>query len=209
MSKASRRRQPPKPEVEREADYYKLNTKAVQELVEANEENSPEVSPQELRKYQGRHLKVSDWVKMLLFKFWFAGAVCFFFLWGLGGYFADMLDTLFVTAIAYGIVTDLLTNNVLRYFEKTKGAADRFIMVTKRGFLSFPLNILYAFVVIVLVFLLYNGVNLVLVSISGNKDSVPLPVEPICFGLFCLAADMLLIEIKRLILRLFRRGSAA
>lgn len=203
----SRRRQPPKPEVEREADYYKLNTKAVQDLVEANEENSPEVSPEELRKYQGRQkFKMSEWVKMLLIKFWFPASVCFFFLWGLGGYMADMLDTLFVTAIALGIVTDLLTNNVLRYFEKTKGAADRFIMVTKRGFISFPLNILYGFVVLLLVFLLYNGVNMALAAITGNRDVVFLPVEPIGFGLFCLGVDMLLIQIKLLLGRLFHRG---
>ena len=67
------------------ADYYKLNVKAVEDLVGANAENSPKVSEAELRKYRsGPKIKLADWVKAVLIKFWFAGAVCFFFLWGLG-----------------------------------------------------------------------------------------------------------------------------
>ena len=203
MSKRKQKHAAQKPEIEREADYYELNTKAVQALVEANEDNSPEVSEEELRKYRSHpRLKIADWVKPIFIKFWFAGAVCFFFIWGLGGYMADLLDTLFVTGIAFGMVTDLLTTKVLRYFETTKGAADRFLMVTKRGFISFPLNILYAFAVLLLVFLLYTGINLVIVSITGKPDTVPLPVEPIGFGLFCMGVDMLLIQVKRLVLKL-------
>ena len=34
------------------ADYYRLNTKAVDDLVNATPENSPQVSEKELRKYR-------------------------------------------------------------------------------------------------------------------------------------------------------------
>ena len=51
-----------------------------------------------------------------------------------------MLDTLFVTGIAMGVVTDILTNNAIRFFEATPGSNDRYIMVTKRGYLSFFLS---------------------------------------------------------------------
>ena len=37
-----------KPDVERETDYYKLKSKAVRDLVEADESNSPEVSEEAL-----------------------------------------------------------------------------------------------------------------------------------------------------------------
>jgi hypothetical protein len=203
----NRKKQPPKPEVTRETEYYKLHTKAIQDLAEADESNSPEVSEQELRKYRsGPKLKVADWVKLLLVKFWFAGSVCFFFLWGLGGYLADLLDTLLVTGIALGIVTDLLTNNALRFLETTKGASDRWIMVTKRGYASFPLNILYAFIVLFLVYSLYNIINIVIISITGAVDTVALGVEPILFGLFYLGFDLLLIRCKHLILNAVHKG---
>ena len=204
MSKKTRI--PRKPEVEKEADYYKLKTDAVQALIEANEENSPEVSKEELRKYQShRKLRVADWVKLLLIKWWFPGSCCFFILWGLGTYLVDMLDTLFVIGIVMGMVTDLLTNNTLRFFEKEKGEANRWIMVTKRGFVSFPLNILYAFAVLALVVLLYEGVNRLFEAVTGQTDVVFLGVEPIFFGLFWLGADLLLICLKNLLVSRFRK----
>jgi hypothetical protein len=203
----SRKKKPqnPKPEVEKEADYYKLKTKAVKDLIEANEENSPPVSKEELRQYTGRKLKLADWAKLLIIKWWFPGAVCFFFLWGLGGYMADLLDTLFVTGLALGVVTDMLTNNALRFFEKKKGEADYWIMVTKQGYVSFPLNILYAFVVLFCVFVFYTTVNTALASITGNTDKVFIGVEPILFGLIYLGFDLLLIKLKHLISGLIGR----
>ena len=203
----SRKKKPQnhKPEVEKEADYYKLKTKAVKDLIEANEENSPPVSKEELRKYTGRKLKLADWAKLLIIKWWFPGAVCFFFLWGLGGYMADLLDTLFVTGLALGVVTDMLTNNALRFFEKKKGEADYWIMVTKQGYVSFPLNILYAFVVLFCVFMFYTGVNTALSAITGTTDKVFLGVEPILFGLIYLGFDLLLIKLKHIISGLIGR----
>ena len=111
-----------KPEIEKEADYYDLKQGAIKDLVEADESNSPEVSEEELQKYRSRSkLNIAQWVKILLIKWWFAGSVCFFFIWGLSIYLADTLDLLVVTAIAMGIVTDLLVNNLLRFLAKTKG----------------------------------------------------------------------------------------
>lgn len=200
-------KEPQKPEIDRQADYYKLKTKAIEDLVTADESNSPEVSPEELRKYQsGPKLKVADWVKMLFIKAWFPGCVCFFFLWGLGNMVADMLDMLFITGIALGIVTDMLTNNVLRYFEKSPGGNDRYMMFPKKGYISFPLNILYAFVVLFMVYMLYNVINLAIVRIAGLTDTVPLGVEPILFGVFYLCCDMLLIQGKNLLVDIVKRG---
>ena len=196
-----------KQNIAKEANYYKLKTQAVKDLVEADESNSPEVSEEELAKYRsGPKFKVADWVKLLFIKFWFAGAVCFFFIWGLSGYMADYLDTLFVTAIAMGIVTDLLTNNALRFFAATPGANDRYIMVTKRGFISFFLNILYAFVVMFLVYLMYAVINFTIIRITGETDTIPLGVGPILFGLFYLGADLLLIKCKHTIVDIVRKA---
>lgn len=200
MSK-KRKNQPEKPEIERQSDYYKLKTDAVNDLVTASEDNSPEVSEEELRAYRsGPKMKVADWVKMLFIKAWFAGAVCFFFLWGLGGFLGSELDRLVVTGFALGVVTDLMTNPVLRFFEKTKGENARWMMVTRKSHSGLFLNILYGYVILFLVYVLYNVINLAVIHIAGMPaDTVPLGVEPVLFGAFCLGFDLLLIQLKRVI----------
>lgn len=187
-----------KPEVEKQTEYYKLKTKAVDDLVGANEENSPQVSEEELRAYRsGPRMKVADWVKMLFIKAWFAGAVCFFFIWGLGGMLGSELDILFVTGMALGMVTDLMTNPVLRFFEKTAGENARWMMVSRRGAPGLLLNVLYGYVILLLVYGLYNGINLLANRLMGTEGMVVLGVEPVLFGVFCLGADLLLLQIKR------------
>ena len=201
-----RKNGPAKPEVEKQTEYYKLTTQAVDDLVTASEENSPQVSEAELRAYRsGPKMKVADWVKMLFIKAWFAGAVCFFFIWGLGGMLADELDVLFVTGMALGLVTDLLTNPVLRFFEKTPGENARWMMVNRKGTFGLLLNVLYGYLVLFLVFLLYNGINLLASRLTGVTGTVILGVEPILFGVFCLGFDLLLIQLKRTLVRAFHR----
>ncbi len=197
-----------KPEVMKQADYYDLKTKAIQDLVTADESNSPEVSREELNAYRsGPKFQISDWVKMGFIKFWFPGAVCFFFIWGLSSQLATELDLLFVTGMALGIVTDLLTNNVIRFLEKTPGANSRWMMFPQKGFMTFPLNILYAYVVLFLVYSLYNVINMVAAQITGRPDAVFLGVEPVLFGLFYMGFDTLLIEAKHLVLRCVHAGA--
>ena len=181
-------------------DYYALKTQAVEDLVTANEANSPEVSREELRKYTSRsRLQLADWMKLLIIKWWFAAAVCFFCLWGLGTYIQNLLDLLAITGVAMGFVTDLLTNPVLRFAAQTKGANDRWMMYPKKGFISLPLNVLHACTVLFLVYTAYNALNRLLISLGGFKaDAVPFGVEPILFGLIYLGFDMLLITLKHM-----------
>ncbi|MBQ9719897.1 MAG: hypothetical protein IJV64_04300 [Oscillospiraceae bacterium] len=199
----ARKSKTPREEQRSAADYYKLHAKAVDDLVHADESNSPEVSKEELAKYRSRHgVNLADWVKMLLIKFWFNGAVCFFFFWGLGIYVQDLLDQLVVIGIAMGVLTDLMVNNILRFYAKTPGENDRWMMFPKKGYASFPLNILYAFVVLLFVFMLYNLINAAIVGVTGATDSVPLGVEPVLFGLFYLLIDLMFLGLKNLFLRI-------
>jgi len=190
---------PPKEKEMAAADYYKLNTKAVDDLVTANEENSPPVSKDELRKYHALpKLKIADWVQAVVLKTWFAGVVCYFIVWGLGMYLVNQWDLLAVTGLALGFVTDLITNNVFRFIAKPKGANDRWMMFPKKNYLFLPLNVLYALFLVFCVVQTYNAVNTVLVGISGPGDTAPLGVEPILFGLFAMGWDMLFLGVKRL-----------
>ena len=202
MSK-KKKKGPEKAEIERQSDYYKLKTQAVDDLVNADESNSPEVSREELNRYRsGPKLHIEDWVKLLFIKGWFAGAVCFFFIWGLGGSVADQWDLLFVTGFALGTVTDLLTNPVLRFFEKTPGDHSRWMMFPKKGYITLPLNIIYGYVVLIAVFSIYSAINTIAANVTGNWDMVALGVEPVLFGVFCLGVDLLLLQVKHLVLRM-------
>ena len=187
------------------AEYYRLKTEAVDALVNATEENSPPVSKQELRKYQSTvtGVKMAGWVKAVLIKAWMAGIVCFFFIWGIGFYVADQLDLLVITAVALGFVTDIITNNIFRFIAKPENANDRWMMIPPKKFVSLPLNVLYAFVLVFCVAQTYNTANTVIVALTHTEEAVPLAVEPLLFGLFTMGWDMLFIGMKRLLKRIF------
>ena len=194
---ARKQKNPPRETPKSAADYYKLNLKAVDDLVTADESNSPRVSEAELRKYRsGPKIRLSETFKALLIKFWFNGATCFFFLWGLGTYLHSWLDQMVVLALALGAVTDLLTNNVFRFYARTPGTNDRWMMFPQRAFYTLPLNLLYAGLLLFLVMTTYNVVNAAIIGITGAKDTLPLGVGPILFGVFTTAWDILLIRIK-------------
>ena len=190
---------------DKEKNYYDLKTDAVDRLVNANEQNSPEVSDKEIEKISGRkRFSIPNIIKVLLIKWWFSGAICFFFYFGLGTYLKDTLDQMFVLGAAMGILTDMLTNHMLTFIEKTERQNDRYKMVTVRKFWSLFLNIPYAFVILACVVYLYNLINVLVINIKGIEDTVALPVEPVLFGLFWLGFDLLFIGMKRLLTSIFR-----
>lgn len=191
------------------ADYYKLKTDAVERLV--NPEDAPEVSDAEIRKYTSKKkFSMPSWLKIVLVKFWFSGAVCYFFLWGLGIYIQG-LDLLFALAVGLGVVNDLMVNKLLRNFEPTEGAYDKWMMVTVRKFWSIFVNVLYSGVVLYCVFQTYYMIN-VLLGVNANAGAgeaeTMLGVEPILFGLLYMGFDLLLIKIKNTFIKIFRDAGA-
>ena len=196
-------------ENENKSTNYELKSEAVEKLVDAQKGDVPQFSQEELERYRSKKLAIPESVKIILLKTWFAGAVCFFFIWGLGTYVTALLDMLFVTGVALGMVTDLLTNNVIRFIEKTPGANDKWMVCARKGVAGFGMNILVAFVILLCVFFTYNVINYVIVSITGAVDTVPLGVEPVLFGLLCMGYDMLLIGIKRMVQGMIRDAKNA
>ena len=196
-------------ENENKSTNYELKSEAVEKLVDAQKGDVPQFSQEELERYRSKKLAIPESVKIILLKTWFAGAVCFFFIRGLGTYVTALLDMLFVTGVALGMVTDLLTNNVIRFIEKTPGANDKWMVCARKGVAGFGMNILVAFVILLCVFFTYNVINYVIVSITGAVDTVPLGVEPVLFGLLCMGYDMLLIGIKRMVQGMIRDAKNA
>ncbi len=188
------------------ASDYTLNTAAVDRLVNASAETAPEVSEEELRKYkQSSRFHFPTWLKASFIKFWFAGAACFFFFWGLGTYLAN-LDLIIVLAVALGFITDLLCNNLLRFLEKYEGEYDKWMMFPKRKkFWTLPANVIYSCFLLYGVMYSYSLINLIILSIKGVQDAeneIALGVEPLLFGLLYLAFDLLCLGIKNLFIRI-------
>lgn len=179
---------------------YELKSDAVEKLLKAETGDVPEFSQEELKKYRSKgRINIPQPLKVIFLKAWFPGAVCYFILWGLGMYIYSLVDMLFIMGIVLGMATDLLTNNVIRFIETTPGENDKWLMFPKKGMISFFLNMVYALVLVICVYFLYSGINLVIVSIIGNPDTVPLGVEPILYGVFCMGFDLLFVGCKNLI----------
>ncbi len=186
------------------APYYQLHTRAVEDLVTASTENTPRYSKEELEKYRsgkGR-FRLPEWLKVLLIKFWFHGAICFFVFWGLGLYVADQLDMYFVAAIITGMVTDLLLRHFLRFTENQPGGANRWMMVAQKGTPGFFFNLMYGFVIIFLVVTAYTLINMTLAALFGGENPPFLGVEPLMYGLLCTGADQFCIALKHLFQRI-------
>lgn len=183
------------------SEYYKLKTDAVEKLADAS--NAPVVSEKELKKYKSKgKLKIPEWLKVVFIKFWFGGAACYFFIWGLGLYLKN-LDFIVVVSIGLGLVTDLFINHFLRFLEPEKGDYDKWMLITVRKFWSVFLNIIYCTVIFFCIMYTYNTVNLM---INGETDDPVLfiGVEPLLFGLLYMGFDMLFIGIKNTFIKIFR-----
>ncbi len=166
-----------------EKDYYKLNTEAADRLAKAHKGQVRKVSDEEINRYKSSKLgSLPTWVKALFIKFWFAGAACFFFYWGLSAYIPNWLDQMLVLGVGTGIMTDILTNNVLRFFSGEEKEYYPYMMFPSGKYWTFIANIAYAFLLLTLTILVYRILKV--------------GVEPLLFGIIYTAFDMLFITLK-------------
>lgn len=183
-------------------NYYKLNTEAVDRLVNAEEnvKNKAKQAPllkDPAKQYRSSFLdRIPAPVKALFIKWWFVAAICYFFLWS--GLFGDYLDMIVGVSIVIGVITDILTNNALRFIETLPGENNKWMMFPQKKYWTFLANILYAFVVFYCVFSTYVTVNVFINSLTGEANAVPMGVEPILFGAIYLLFDLLFIGMKHL-----------
>lgn len=188
------------------ASYYDLKTDSIEKLV--NSKNAPAVSDEEIRKYKSRKgFHIPSWLKIVFIKFWFNGAICYFFLWGLGVYLAG-LDLMAALAIGLGVCNDLLVNHSLRHFEPEKGAYDKWMMIPCKKFWTVFLNVLYSAVVLFFIMQFYTVINTILVGPAETAETVAIGVEPVLFGLLYMGFDMLFISIKNGIVKVFKDANA-
>ena len=186
-----------------EEDPFKKQ--AIEDLVTAAPENAPQVPLAELRKYHaGPKLKVADWIKVVVLKWWTGGMICYFFIWGLSTFLLNQWDHLFILGFAMGLVNNLITNNIFRFIARVPGAYDRWMMFPEKKLWFLPLDLIYATLLVFCTELTYNALNLLA---AGPDQTVPvLGVEPILFGLIVTLWDLLFLGAKRLFQRILREA---
>ncbi len=142
------------------------------------------------------------WLKALLIKFWFYGAVYFFIGWGLFLVTSDQLDLVVILGLVMGAVNDLAVNRILRGMESPKLEYHPFMMVTSPKFYAFPINLLYGLLLSFMVAYTYNFINIAVISANGlSPDVVPFGAEPIMFGVFSVLYDISLTHLFRFVFK--------
>ena len=116
----------------------------------------------------------------------------------------SMENMILVLAIVLGMVTDILVNNVFRFFAKVEGENDKWMMFPKKRYVNLFLNIIYAFCLLIAVIWFYNVINVSLNTLMGTEETVYLGVEPIMFGLFYMGFDLVFLAIRNGFSRIIR-----
>lgn len=187
------------------ADLYKLKTEAVEDLVTADETNAPEVSKAELERYGGRQKGgIPGWLKVSFIKWWFPGAVFYFIAMSLG--LKNRLDLTVILGVILGMVSDLLTDNMVRFIAPADGEYDRFLMFPRKRYVTFILNILYALALCAVVFYGVYSLAGMVVDLSADPRSLisDLIMGPVGFGLFYMLSDVALVAGKNFIKKAVR-----
>ena len=127
----------------------------------------------------------------LLIRWWGAGAVYFFIGWGTQiGAQSSLFDLVFILGISCGfftiVILDPLIYNVLDIERKNgslynKSYLERTII---QNVMLRSIEIIKGIVIVILIFFVTNMINIALIYILNlSESSVPLPGEPITFGL--------------------------
>lgn len=213
-------------------NYYDLRTKEVDELVAALKgdidetqlepitKNIAEITGEEEKAKKGskkadfdpykvdKFSRIPIWLKALFIKFWFAGAACYFVIWGLGHYIPNWLDLAVLAGTFMGLFTEFFVNTIFRYMESSDKEYNDYMMFPFpfKHFWTFFTNIIYYIGIGLLVMLIYTGINYGFVVLNHNFEGyVTLGVEPLLYGVFALIVDMVFIGLKDLAVHLIKR----
>lgn len=217
-------------------NFYDLKVDKVDELVAALKDETPETAANDLTMYISDCTGVDDpknytrggkkkefdpyktdflgkipvWVKAIFVKWWFAGIVCYFVMFGIQSFMnADPADAILMTGIVLGLVVELFVNPLFRYMEKNEKEYDPYIMFPFpfKAYWTFFTNILYYVAVLFVVYFgCYYGLNELINYVNGTRDAIAVGVEPLLFGTFCVIIDMIFIGIKDLIVYLVKKS---
>ncbi len=136
--------------------------------------------------------RMSDKTKISIFRWWFVGA-CYFFI-AMGTTLAertDMLDLIFFLGIGIGIINVIVFHPIIYHMfnirRRGKIQNRKYFERGIMGNVGLALaEIFKCLFIVILVFLVYQGINSVLLALMGIEDTtqVILAGEPILFAFF-------------------------
>lgn len=149
-------------------------------------------------KQQGFIARLPYWLKAIVIKYWFFGAICFFSLMGTGligenaAIFAGVLS---------GCLFDIVVYNILLLMDSDENESRHFMMYKSKKIYSLFINIVYQVVVFFIAMLICSSI------VNSYKDPVNnwFLQEPFSIGLVLFIIDGIFITIKGLIVLLVKK----
>ncbi|MDR3021753.1 MAG: hypothetical protein LBU60_03660 [Clostridiales bacterium] len=139
--------------------------------------------------------KSNDWLtqmplipKAAFIKFWFAGAIYFFFGWSIMFYGYDSLDMMVIIGVVIGVLVDLIANRILIGIDDARQKMPRYLMFCKRKLYYMFFNILYS------IFLCLGVAGFY--AIMNIKSKTEIGVEPILFGVIYTILDFICLFVR-------------
>ncbi len=147
--------------------------------------------------------KIPSWIKIILLKYWVAGATFYFF--GMGGYFLwangrdDNAITMLLFAVigfGYTLFKEYIEKHIIRLMRTTSDDTYRYNMINLHGAKSFLLHFLYCYFLTLLMMII--SVNLF--TYENIWDVGSNGAEPFGVALIYLVLDVFFIFIKDIII---------
>ncbi len=148
--------------------------------------------------------KIPYWVKAVFVKYWFFGAIYFFFVMGITSFVGNAYEVVWRTVtvcLAIGFMNDLLINHILSFMEWKKGEASYWWMFKNKKFYSLLINLAYGGVL----GLAAQTVCALIANQINDQNWLWVCREPLTFALVALAIDLALIWLKNWIVYLVKR----
>ena len=141
----------------------------------------------------------TDRTLSLIARWWAAGAVYFFIGWGTNlGRQESIIDFVFILGLVMGLFNALILNPALRMFFNIRPTRPPSENTNWQRMSDYFVEIIKNIFIVFIVALIYIWINRGLISLFDlSSDAVPLPGEPILFGLFYVLVYVLLEWIVR------------
>ncbi len=151
----------------------------------------------------GKLDKIPSWIKIILLKYWVAGATFYFFgmggafLWANGDNDRQTISLWLILGLGLGLMMEYVSKPIIRLMRTDFDDTYRFNLINLRGVKSLFLNLLYGFVNTMLtmalsVFLNRLHINLDVLNIADGG------AEPFLMGFLFLFVDFWFVFFKRL-----------
>jgi hypothetical protein len=140
---------------------------------------------------------------VLIIRWWVAGAIYFFIGWGTSlGYNGNIIDLVFFLGLTIGVVNSFVLNPILNKMFNLKTSKKYMEISVISKVKSRLAEIFKGMLIVLMMVYCYAFINTLLINLFNlPANSIPLPGEPITFGILYTLLFVLLEKIKGLFIR--------